>query len=435
MKHRSALFAIGLAVAGLCVALQTGAQTPSTAAPASAASAAGAAPAPTAPTAPMGLQRDGDYLIFVIDSSGSMRRYAWDRVVRQLSETLDVYGTLAGIQVVNDEGSELLQDFRGEWIPDTPANRERILRELQDWESYSNSNPGAGIIRVLDRYFDPDKQIAIHVYGDDFSHVSSASINGIVADVERRNQAGNGRAPVPIHAVAFPVYWDQTGQVGTSGDYATLMRSLSEGSGGSFFALPSASALATPREPVTGLVAGAARTLLLVDSGAAADEARWQRVMAAVDRMTTGLGAGRSYQIVAFDRAASVVIAGTDGRWLDAGDGATQTSALAALRRQDPGEDSSLESALATIADFALPPDHVVLLVDRLPTLAAGGTAVRSGVEIMEALVAAGRSLPPGLPLSVLLFGDETGAPLASGYWALALASGGSLLSPARESL
>jgi hypothetical protein len=34
---------------------------------------------------------DSEYIIFIIDTSGSMQQYNWDRVQQKLDETLDVY--------------------------------------------------------------------------------------------------------------------------------------------------------------------------------------------------------------------------------------------------------------------------------------------------------------------------------------------------------
>jgi len=38
-----------------------------------------------------GIPVDSEYIIFIIDTSGSMQQYNWDRVQRKLNETLDVY--------------------------------------------------------------------------------------------------------------------------------------------------------------------------------------------------------------------------------------------------------------------------------------------------------------------------------------------------------
>jgi len=188
-----------------------------------------------------GIPVDSEYIIFIIDTSGSMKRFAWNRVQDQIRETLDVYPTVKGIQVMNDEGNHLLQSYRGEWIPDTPGTREIILDELARWDSYSNSSPRRGILAAIDRYYDPNKKISLYVYSDDFSNGPSG-INSLVREVDYRNQARgrNKERLVRIHAVAFPVYLDVEGALGpTASAYATAMRILCQRNGGTFVALPS----------------------------------------------------------------------------------------------------------------------------------------------------------------------------------------------------
>ena len=184
-----------------------------------------------------GIPVDSEYIIFLVDTSGSMKRYEWDRVQQQISETLEVYPTVKGIQILNDMGEHMFRSYRNEWIPDTPARRQAIIDGLRNWNEFSNSSPREGILEAIDRYYDPDKKISLYVYSDDFAQ---GSINAVVREVDRRNRVGeDGTRRVRIHAVAFPVYWDVTGSMLTGGVFATLMRVLCQRNGGTFVALPS----------------------------------------------------------------------------------------------------------------------------------------------------------------------------------------------------
>jgi len=185
-----------------------------------------------------GIPVDSEYIIFIIDTSGSMRQYAWDMVQRQIRETLEVYPTVKGIQVLNDMGEYLFKSYRNEWIPDTPATRESIIAALRNWNAFSNSSPREGILAAIDAYYDPEKRISLYVYSDDFAQ---GSINAVVREVDRKNRANDpdGRR-VRIHAVAFPVYYDVTGgELLSAARFATLMRVLCQRNGGTFVALPS----------------------------------------------------------------------------------------------------------------------------------------------------------------------------------------------------
>ena len=185
-----------------------------------------------------GVPVDSEYIIFIIDTSGSMRSYAWDRVQQQIRETLDVYPTVKGMQIINDEGTYLFRSYRGQWIPDTPARRRAIIDALPNWNAFSDSSPREGILEAIERFYDPEKKISLYVYSDDFAPTST--IRQVVREVDRRNRLDEeGNRRVRIHAVAFPVYWDVMGDLVSSARYATLMRVLCQRNGGTFVALPS----------------------------------------------------------------------------------------------------------------------------------------------------------------------------------------------------
>ncbi|MFP6829041.1 MAG: VWA domain-containing protein [Gammaproteobacteria bacterium] len=185
-----------------------------------------------------GIPVDSEYIIFIIDTSGSMRRYAWNRVQQQIRETLEVYPQVKGIQVFNDMGEYMFKSYRNEWIPDTQGRRDAIIDALRNWQAFSNSSPREGILEAIDTFYDPDKKISLYVYSDDFA---SGSINAVVREVDRRNLAGaDGQRRVRIHAVAFPVYYEVTnGELLSAARFAILMRVLCQRNGGTFIALPS----------------------------------------------------------------------------------------------------------------------------------------------------------------------------------------------------
>ena len=113
-----------------------------------------------------GIPVDSEYVIFIIDTSGSMFNYAWPLVVQKLQETLEVYPNLKGIQVMNDMGNYMFAQYAGEWIPDTPARRRSILARLRDWNAFSNSSPVEGITRAISNVLSAgQKNIAVCVWG------------------------------------------------------------------------------------------------------------------------------------------------------------------------------------------------------------------------------------------------------------------------------
>ena len=49
-------------------------------------------------------------IIFIIDTSGSMFSYAWQRMLGEMDATLNIYPNVKGIQVMNDMGNYLFRD-------------------------------------------------------------------------------------------------------------------------------------------------------------------------------------------------------------------------------------------------------------------------------------------------------------------------------------
>ncbi len=192
-----------------------------------------------APDSPIGgIPVDSEYIIFVIDTSGSMQHYAWPLVRRKMEEILSIYPRVKGIQVMNDMGDYMFSQYAGRWIPDTPARRKSILRRLASWAPFSNSSPAEGIISAIRRFHTPGRHISIYVFGDDFSR---GSIQEVVDAVNAANRRGGPGAEklVRIHAVGFPVLFNQGRTELNITRFAALMRRLAEDNNGSFVGLNS----------------------------------------------------------------------------------------------------------------------------------------------------------------------------------------------------
>ena len=182
-----------------------------------------------------GIPVDSEYIIFVIDTSQSMQSNAWGAVLRKVSETLAIYPTVKGIQVMNDMGDYMFPTFRDRWIPDSPQRRNSITQRLRNWAPFSNSSPVEGIEKAVSTFYSPDRRISIYVFGDDFN---GGSIEDVVDTIDHINQRdASGRRRVRIHAVGFPVYMERPG--GRAYRFAALMRELAYRNDGTFVGLPS----------------------------------------------------------------------------------------------------------------------------------------------------------------------------------------------------
>jgi hypothetical protein len=181
-----------------------------------------------------GVPIDSEYVIFIVDTSGSMQSQNWRYAEEKLAEVLNIYPKLKGIQVMDDEGGYMFTEYRGKWIPDSPARRKAILERFRGWQAFSNSSPSEGIIAAVRTFWARDRPISIYVFGDEFT---GPSIQEVVDTVDRINRAaGTGERLVRIHSLGFPIPGQYPQH--TSMRYATLMRILSARNGGVFVGLP-----------------------------------------------------------------------------------------------------------------------------------------------------------------------------------------------------
>ena len=183
-----------------------------------------------------GIPADSDYIIFVIDSSGSMQVAAWQKVKMEMLNILDIYPEVKGIQILNDMGNYMFNDYRGQWIPDSPEMRENIVNTLDNWAPFSNSSPVEGIEAAIRTFYRPDRKISIYTLGDDYQ---GRSIRRVVKVVDSLNKANRGADRlVRIHAIGFPVHFPPGGTPNSSAiRFAALMRELSYNNGGTFIGL------------------------------------------------------------------------------------------------------------------------------------------------------------------------------------------------------
>ncbi|MEQ8206293.1 MAG: hypothetical protein RIA65_08980 [Woeseia sp.] len=181
-----------------------------------------------------GIPVDSEYIIFVIDTSGSMQA-KWDWAEEKLGEVLDVYPTVKGLQIMNDNGRFMFEQHGRAWLPDTPQLRQAIKSTMRQWAPFSDSDPSDGIAYAIQTFWAPDKKISIYVFGDEFQ---GQSMEAVLRDIDRINvEDEEGNRLVRIHAVGFPYSFSGSTIPQSSQRFAGLMRLLCERNGGTFVAL------------------------------------------------------------------------------------------------------------------------------------------------------------------------------------------------------
>ena len=186
-----------------------------------------------------GIPVDSEYIVFVIDTSGSMVEGSWNSMLEVIGNTLDVYPNVLGIQVLNDMGDYMFDSYRGQWIPDTPSRRNLIISTLRTWVPYSNSSPVEGVTRAINTFYATDKKISVYVLGDDFQ--PGGSITDVIQTIDRINREdAEGNRLVRIHAIGFPYIFQMERRFQQSVfRFSNLMRELTQRNGGTFVGLSS----------------------------------------------------------------------------------------------------------------------------------------------------------------------------------------------------
>ena len=179
------------------------------------------------------------------------------------------------------------------------------------------------------------------------------------------------------------------------------------------------------RQYLTGLKVGGERILVLVDASASMldrkiinilrrrnmDDSvklrslKWRQAVASVDWLTAQFPEESKFQIYTFNNEAKPVLEGSDGVWLEVGDGKQLDEAIRILRRTVPENGTNTLDAYKVITQLNPRPDNVILLIDSLPTMKAKDTArgMVGGRERrslpLEVVVAAGPVPPVGPPV------------------------------------
>ena len=210
------------------------------------------------------------------------------------------------------------------------------------------------------------------------------------------------------------------------------------------------------RQYLTGLQVGGDRILVLLDiSASMLDETlvnvirrknmtdarrtgsvKWRQAVATVDWLMTRFPPGSKFQLYLFNTDVRAAIPGTEGQWLNVSEAARLDAAVAAGKAALPEGGTSLERAFQSVSRLHPLPDNVYLITDGLPTQGlapprSGGKV--SGNERFKLFNTAANQVPNGVPVNTILLPMEGDPMAAFSFWGLAVASGGSFLSPAAD--
>jgi hypothetical protein len=209
------------------------------------------------------------------------------------------------------------------------------------------------------------------------------------------------------------------------------------------------------RQYLTDLKMGGSRIFILVDASASMlddtivgairrrnlsdnqklNSGKWRHAVSSIDWLTTQLPPTSEFQIYTFNETAIPLIEGSEGKWLEARDGAQLNEVVNRLRQVVPSKGTSLVNAFSALGAMIPPPDNIFLLTDSLPTMGRKkpwGKRV-SGKKRLDLFNEAVEKLLPRVPVNIILYHMEGDPAAASAYWRLAMVTNGSFFSPSRD--
>lgn len=179
-----------------------------------------------------GIPVDSEYVVFVVDTSGSMQSI-WRHVVKEVKRFWNLYPNVKGFQFMNDNGHYLSRIRAGRWIPDNFDARQAALKKLDGWMSFSNSSPVEGILQAVKDLYSDDRKMAIIVVGDEYQ---GGSFQYFFDDLENSIKSRSVKEEnLRIHTLGF------NNIVGDSGNkFAILARELTHRYQGAFVGIEEA---------------------------------------------------------------------------------------------------------------------------------------------------------------------------------------------------
>ena len=180
-----------------------------------------------------GIPADGQYVVFVIDTSSSMTDNHWPTAMGIMQEVLSIYPALKGVQVLNNNGRPMFDGTAGRWLDDSAALRADVLKRMRGWRAFSDSNPVEGVVAAL-RFAQTTRGVSVYVLGDEYT---GESIQQALDTVSTANRGADGRRLARIHAIGFPE--GPNYPPFTNRAFSALMRAMVERNGGTFLGITS----------------------------------------------------------------------------------------------------------------------------------------------------------------------------------------------------
>ena len=176
-----------------------------------------------------GVPTDADYVVFIIDNSGSMVQIGWDKIIRTVTDVIENHPKLKGFNVMSADG-KFLPIKKAGWIEDTKTNRRIAIAELKRFQG-GGSTPEVGIIKAIKTFKKTKGKVSLYVFGDEYS---ARDLKSKVDHISKANWDSVKKRPrFRIHGIGF--YW--TSGSNTRIGFSAFMKAVAHNNRGAFIAL------------------------------------------------------------------------------------------------------------------------------------------------------------------------------------------------------
>lgn len=176
-----------------------------------------------------GIPTDADYVVFVIDNSGSMSSgSSWRKVMQVVKDIIQSHPQMKGFQIMAADGTHMYQSQRGQWLSDSQSMRDKAVTRLAGFRGGASA-PELGINEALDLYSNTQGKVSLYVFGDDYR---PANLDTIVGQITGKNTGTDGKPKVRIHGIGF-----NRPRNGNAQQFAAFMQAVAKRNRGAFVGL------------------------------------------------------------------------------------------------------------------------------------------------------------------------------------------------------
>ncbi len=209
------------------------------------------------------------------------------------------------------------------------------------------------------------------------------------------------------------------------------------------------------RQYLTGIQLGGENVLILVDTSASMlDETiinilrrrnmqddvkrsapKWQRATAITQWVIANMPLNADFQVWSFNDEVMSVIGDDKDEWYEVGDKVALAKAVRGVKQIVPNNGTNMEKVFKAAMDMNPRPDNIFLITDGLPTIGEkpSKSGNVTGVQRYRIFREAVNHVLPGVPVNTMLLPLEGDPYAAAAFWRLAIISGGSFVTPARD--